>query len=335
MAKDVLWAQLQEMQRKEMDAVRLERERLDEEKRFMSAHNFDSTDIISINVGGEVFLQAHRDTLCLASGSMFANIFSGRWEGSCARDDQGRVFLDHDPEFIRWIVHHLRIKKTEDPSRPVAAPLIPADKRPAFHSLLHYFGLFAFFYPEGPLFQDLHIVANPENLETSRQHSGGFHLSCKGNQRAIGAYDYNSVFAFCKPALSTDTQWFWKCTVSWMNGDITMGVISNPNAIQGPNDPTCFAWANENKAFIAGSVTKNLDDWTSFSEGETLWFRLAGRRLTMFSRTKNRVFSIDGVAENPYIFFFFGESVRSAPLGSGTKVVLAPLDASEHSNIVW
>ena len=89
---------------------------------------------------------------------MFLFMFSGRWEDSLIRDDQGRIFLDHDPELVEVIVNFLHMRKIEQGSttlkkspKPVLCPpRIPEGKKEEFMSLLDHFELTDFFYPSSP-----------------------------------------------------------------------------------------------------------------------------------------------------------------------------------------
>ena len=77
---ELLWARLQELQRMEMKELMEERDKLQREKDTMNAldskkknsdgngndDDGDTDDIVEINVGGKVFLQVLRSTLCLA-----------------------------------------------------------------------------------------------------------------------------------------------------------------------------------------------------------------------------------------------------------------------------
>ena len=164
-SREHLWAQLQELQRTEMEQLKEEQEKLQHEKDTMNAlaaansKNGDGNgddDIVEINVGGQLFLQVLRSTLCLPSDTMFSFMFSGRWEGSLIRDDQGRIFFDHDPELVEVIVNFLRMRKIEQgsttlkksKSKPVMrSPRIPEGKKEDFMSLLDHFELTEFFYP--------------------------------------------------------------------------------------------------------------------------------------------------------------------------------------------
>jgi hypothetical protein len=49
--------------------------------------------------------------------------------------------LDQDPELIRLIVNHLRMKRIEDPSAPLDPPKVPNEKRKEWFCLLNHYGL--------------------------------------------------------------------------------------------------------------------------------------------------------------------------------------------------
>ena len=115
----VLWEKLQGIHKKERDDLTLERQRFENEKKTRYkleksiANNGD--DIIEINVGGQLIIQARRSTLCIAPDSMFSHIFASTDGSNCgvARDDKGRIFLDYEPELIQSIVNYLRLKKKQ------------------------------------------------------------------------------------------------------------------------------------------------------------------------------------------------------------------------------
>lgn len=134
---------------KRLKVVREEEEKMQKEKDMMNAaiskNNVEDDDVIEINVGGETVISAKRSTLCLAEGSMFSNMFSGRWDDSLTRDKEGRVFLDEDPDLIKVIVNFLRKKKRENPEKPFRiTPKIPDGKKEDFDFLLDYYGLTTF-----------------------------------------------------------------------------------------------------------------------------------------------------------------------------------------------
>lgn len=77
-----------------------------------------------------------------ARGSTLAAWFSGRWEDCLDRDDQGRTFLDFDPDLFQLILSFLR--SCAICSNPDARPKLAradASKQQAFKDLIKYLGL--------------------------------------------------------------------------------------------------------------------------------------------------------------------------------------------------
>lgn len=61
--------------------------------------------LLHLNVGGTYFL-THKSTLCADPNSMFSAMFSGRHP--IAKDEQGRYFIDRDPEHFRELLNYMR-----------------------------------------------------------------------------------------------------------------------------------------------------------------------------------------------------------------------------------
>lgn len=102
-----------------------------EERKFNSSTtvvtdhlSFRDDDIIEINAGGKI-IAARRGTLCQLSGTRLETLFSGRWDDKLSRDDNGRIFLDVNPEVFQAIVDYLNemmISSEDDPSEPPVPP---------------------------------------------------------------------------------------------------------------------------------------------------------------------------------------------------------------------
>jgi hypothetical protein len=132
------WPELRQIQQKEIEALKRQRDFPEQDVSMNTLEPSDS-EIVTINVGGEVIMQTNRDTICLAApGSRFAALFSGCWEEHVVKDAQGRIFLDHDQELIRLIVNYLLIKRIDDPVDP---PTAPEAKRQEWFCLLEHYGL--------------------------------------------------------------------------------------------------------------------------------------------------------------------------------------------------
>ena len=323
-SKDELWSRLQEIQRKEMETVQQERIALEEEKKQMNKIKTDSSDILSINVGGEIVIQAQRETLCIATKSTFSNMFNGRWEDSCIRDEHGHIFLDHDPEIIQWIVNFLRVKKIEDPSKPFRPPLIANGKKDAAMCALNYFGLKEFFYPFLNFFPSNLAAIQSSTSVTTQQDTGSESLRCT----YTGSGYYSVAFT---PALDGGTgPFFWKCTISSLpsNGWVYLGVIGHLNASNDSyGDSTSYGWATSKQQYTAGVPSWGAGGWSGFEQGEVLYFQKKDDVLTMFSKQKNQSFVINTVPDKVYVHFNFYQS--------GTEIVLEPIQIGEIDETPW
>jgi hypothetical protein len=324
------WERLQESQRKKMKVLKEETEKLQEEKDTMNdvgpASNNDDV-IIEINAGGKV-ISALRSTLCLvAPDTMFSYMFSGRWDGSLTRDNNDRVFLDHDPELIKIIVNFLRTKKIEDQSNPVKSPAIPDGKKKEFETLLNYFGLSNFFYPS-PILLPLDIA----NIEVV--YSDGSFVDVTKSENKIQftktSGEDQDYFVGCKPSLDISGEGsFWKVTIdvlSLHDNWIVLGIIGNIGASYDSYfDSTSYGWGCNGVVYHGGSNRSEDCGWNGFTEGECLFFHLKSDRLTMFSVQKNRVFVI-GIATTAIREYYIHFNLQAV----GTKISLEPLSDKER-----
>lgn len=123
--------------RKSLEA---EREALRLEKRRMAVGK-SMDDIIHLNIGGEKKVSVLRRTLCLVEDSMLASSFSGRWDDSLARDLDGAVFVDFQPELFLPLLDFLRARRIQDDqSTPVLMPTVRG-REESFFAMLKYYGL--------------------------------------------------------------------------------------------------------------------------------------------------------------------------------------------------
>mmetsp|Transcript_17816 Transcript_17816/g.26363 ORF Transcript_17816/g.26363 Transcript_17816/m.26363 type:complete len:347 (-) Transcript_17816:166-1206(-) len=302
---DTLLTQQQDIQSKLTDALQKSKEKLEKEsKKSPSTLRWDDSKdtsaddgIVDINAGGEI-IQTHRSTLCLVPDSMLSQMFSGDDEVFYdAQDSQGRLFLDHDPELVRLMVNHLRIKRIEDPLDPIDSPEIPQGKKREFHCMLRYFGLASFFYPvdEDSLDFSTISVVEPYGSAVGSTHrrDGKLQLTYNGSKH---------YFVACKPSLPSAKVCTWKVTIDNLPSDgwVCLGVIGNARAKKmSYSDPTSYGWAGPDQIYRQGRSDRIGEScWSGFVSGERLYFRFDGQRhkLTMFSVEKNAAFSIDNIA---------------------------------------
>ena len=110
------------------------------EKERMKALTMSDNDIIHLNIGGQK-LTTKRSTLCQVENSLLATMFSGRWEDSLERDQDGAVFLDFNPQYFVLILDYLREKRIAQPGKPIPLPKVADDQSERFNNLLQYLGL--------------------------------------------------------------------------------------------------------------------------------------------------------------------------------------------------
>ena len=110
------------------------------EKERMKASTVNDNDILHINVGGQK-LTTKRSTPCQVEDSLLATMFSGRWEESLERDQDGVVFLDFNPQYFVLILDYLRATRIAPPGTRIPWPKVPDDQLKYFNILLQYLGL--------------------------------------------------------------------------------------------------------------------------------------------------------------------------------------------------
>ena len=76
-----------------------------------------------------------------AEGSALAARFSGNWEQCLDHDDQGRIFLDFDPELFKHILLYLRTRMLSSPDDIILLPQFDGHKQQAFNKLIRYLAL--------------------------------------------------------------------------------------------------------------------------------------------------------------------------------------------------
>ena len=132
--------QFNEIVESERAKMKAEVEAYEAEKLKMNAVKVSDDDIINLNVGGKK-ITTKRSTLCQVEGSLLASMFSGRWENTLSRDEDGRVFFDFNPQYFILILDFLRARKVASPENPAPLPKFPEDQVKNFNNLVAYLGL--------------------------------------------------------------------------------------------------------------------------------------------------------------------------------------------------
>jgi len=134
-ALDVAWSELQ-IARADVEA---DRNALEEEKRRM-ADGQCMTDVLRLSIGGEKTVSVKRSTLCAVEDSMLASSFSGRWDDSLLKDEDGAFFIDLDPEIFEPVLAYLRMKSIETPNNPAKLSMVTG-REDEFLAILNFYGI--------------------------------------------------------------------------------------------------------------------------------------------------------------------------------------------------
>ena len=152
------------------------------EKQRMKAVEVSDNDIIHLNVGGHK-LTTKRSTLCQVEGSLLASMFSGRWEDSLERDQDGAIFFDFNPQYFVVILDYLRAKKIATPEHPAPLPKVAEDQAESFNNLLEYLGL-----------SDEIVPAEKVPSEKFNQHSSNVVTLQEGGTVAVHGPNYGHSY---------------------------------------------------------------------------------------------------------------------------------------------
>ena len=359
----VLWERLQQSQRQQVDELNEEIAALQNEKQMMESmfssslsdddDDASDNDIIELNAGGTI-ITTLRSTLTVASGTNFSCMFNGRWKDSLIRDDQCRVFLDHDAELITIIVNFLRSKKIQDKSKPaLLPPNIPDDRKEEFEMILHHYGLFDLFYPRLSLLSiggsnsdkstttdgieaqtEIPSVTNTidvASIDTVEKPTGTSVVDVTKSEHKIelthrGSEDGHHFVACTSPLDGSGDGSFWKVTVNKItnsNGWVLLGIVGNLNVTSNSySDAASYAWAGGNTVWISGSNRRGHSGWTHFTTGECLYFHFKSNKLTMYSVQKNQKYTMDVATPSKDDGVYYMHFNLYSP---DTKITLEPL----------
>ena len=236
------------------------------EKLRMKAVEVSDDDIINLNVGGKK-MTTKRSTLCQVKGSLFSSMFSGRWETSLARDEDGRIFFDFNPQHFVLILDYLRGKAIATPENPVPLPKVPDDQVKSFNNLIEYLGL-SDEIVLAPIALDEIVPAPIAPLEKFNLHSRGVtlqeggtvavHDATRGYKYVLGDNVYRQGIVRRKLKIESFQNNYWML-VGMVKGDVV------PQNDHSYNWPGSYAWAlgdtgqlYENGKCAIGNTLKSL-----------------------------------------------------------------------------
>ena len=94
--------------KKDKEQLVIDRQTFNEEKELI--RSIDKTDVIHLNVGGEM-IATTRQTLTSLPESLFSILFNGRWERRAHIDDDGNIFFDFNPIVFRHLLDQLQLSQ--------------------------------------------------------------------------------------------------------------------------------------------------------------------------------------------------------------------------------
>ena len=252
------------------------------------------------------------------------------------RDKDGNIFFDYDSELIELIVNYLRMKKVEDPSHPLKYPHVPTHKTDDFERLVQYFGLVEFF--KGP---PSTMIFSKSNF-VQRDGKASVTMTKQPNNTVKLVYDNppedGHYVVACNIELDPSGEGcFWKVNIGTnFNHYLFLGINKKLNVRNSSPGITkdYFGWGTRNRVYTNGTMHKteysDLDGWTSFVDGECLYFHFKLDKLSMYSVQKKKTFVIDGIAADRITAatrkFYFHTYI----FYNRTSLSVAPLNVEER-----
>jgi hypothetical protein len=101
------------------------------------------SDVLTLDIGGEKIVKTLRSTLTCASRSKLAEMFSGRWDGSQPKDQDGYFFIDYKPSIFLPLLDFLRSLSSMTPleSPPITPSFATATDEASFRTMVDAFSL--------------------------------------------------------------------------------------------------------------------------------------------------------------------------------------------------
>ena len=249
--------------------MKAEMEAYQAEKQRMKAVDVSDDDIIHLNVGGQKFTST-RSTLCQVEGSLLATMFSGRWEDSVKRDQDGAVFFDVNPQYFGYILDYLRAKKIETPENPAPLPEVPQNQEKNFSNLVEYLGLSKEIVPTEIATEKSSEKFNSHSPGITLQEDGkvGVHDSSIAHKYVLGENVYKHGIIRFKLKLESFQNNYW-IMVGILNAD-----VAPAQSCVSYNWPGCNGWSLGSYSYLGvyknGSHTTNNMFRNVTKQGDTV-----------------------------------------------------------------
>eukprot|EP00418_Pyrodinium_bahamense_P086291 CAMPEP_0179056394 /NCGR_PEP_ID=MMETSP0796-20121207/23790_1 /TAXON_ID=73915 /ORGANISM="Pyrodinium bahamense, Strain pbaha01" /LENGTH=363 /DNA_ID=CAMNT_0020753069 /DNA_START=21 /DNA_END=1112 /DNA_ORIENTATION=- len=121
--------------------LRAEREAWEAEKASWRKSGIGTSDLITLNFGGEKLQTVKRSLLLQVEDSFLEVLFSGRHDERLDTDNHGNVFFDYSPHVMGPLIEYLRTIRDAGPDEDLQKPSIPPEWQDQWKSMLRFFGL--------------------------------------------------------------------------------------------------------------------------------------------------------------------------------------------------
>lgn len=273
--------------RQQQEALSRAQQELQAEKLAMMQAGTSDADVLELNVGGSI-LATKRSTLLQApENSVLHAMFSGRWDDSIARDQQGRMFLDFSPKLFEKILSYLRTFRLVPPGQGLKLPVVDEEHWQEFNVMLEYLGLKEMIYGGKRTSAPLVMRSCDGNITLSHEGTVLTH-------NLSAAYTHACVVGV-EPLREGEST--WKVIVRHLTNNhwVGVGLIANSNpANVSYNDSTAYLWAGRGQVHVGGTQMNGMDGWTGWQQGDEAIFQYSStsRVLKMYHSRLQRVFSI-------------------------------------------
>ena len=152
-----------------------------------------ASDVLPLNIGG-VPVTVLRRTLTTFPESMLASKFSGRWDDSIEKDEQGHYFIDQEYPLFRHILKYLRNKANGDEKYVVQSPALKESEYEDYsmhdlYRMIDYYGLTNGMYPVALKVHGGDFVDGMNTKKVHAEEWTTYSLATKGHERRVQTYE--------------------------------------------------------------------------------------------------------------------------------------------------
>lgn len=277
--------------------------------------------VLELNVGGTLFTTL-RSTL-RAQESILSAVVSGEWgENAWTRDEEGRFFLDLDPEPFELLLGYLRTQRHMPKGRKARPPVVPTEMRQSFDTMCQYFGF------EDPFAvpvassgagagAGVFSVADAALEFLPYGGSGGGTLEAESTALVTRAH-FSMGSAVAKEALLpvSESSRYWTLKLGSGKGEFAVGVTCNTvRPFEREHKSTTYGWADGRIAIggtwhfvrddyrnrVRASETARSTGWEGWQGGDFAVFKIdaQARTLQLYLRRLHERFTLrlDGMEE--------------------------------------